>query len=173
MEDIARSLIPEYRKVFDSGDGFQGLSIRRHAGRIAQMVVGYKALTLLDYGCGMALAYKLNKEHKRAHKKWGGIMPRLYDPAYEPYSKRPTGKFDGVICCDVLEHVPEEEIPAFLDDVFGYAEKFVFFTVCCRPAKRILPNGLNAHVTVKPYEWWHRQVRKRANGKRFELVESE
>lgn len=35
----------------------------------------------------------------------------LYDPGYEPYSTLPVGDFDGVICTDVLEHCPEEDIP--------------------------------------------------------------
>lgn len=173
MDDIARSLVPQYREIFESGDGFQGLSIRAHAKYIAQLVAATKAETLLDYGCGMALAYKHLGKKRPVHKQWGGVMPVLYDPAYDPFSERPEGTFHGVICCDVLEHVPEEELTQFLADVFSYAERFVFFTVCCRPAKRVLPNGLNAHVTVKPYDWWTRQVRKFSKGKKVVLRESE
>jgi hypothetical protein len=39
---------------------------------------------------------------------WGVESIRCYDPGYPPFSTLPEGRFDGVICTDVLEHCPEE-----------------------------------------------------------------
>jgi hypothetical protein len=77
-----------------------------------------------------------------------------YDPAYEPHSGLPEGKFDGVISTDVLEHCPEEDLPWVIEEIFGYAKRFVFANVACFPARKKLPNGENAHCTIKPIEWW-------------------
>ena len=79
-----------------------------------------------------------------------------YDPAYTPFNQLPNKKFDGVISTDVLEHCPEEDIPWILDEIFGYATRFVFANVACYPAKKRLPNGENAHCTIREPEWWQR-----------------
>jgi hypothetical protein len=70
----------------------------------------------------------------------------------------PQQKFDGVISTDVLEHCPEEDLPWILDEIFGYAAAFVYLNVACFAARKTLPNGENAHVTVRPGEWWHERV---------------
>ena len=169
QEDIPRSLIPMYREQYEAGEGCLGRSILHWELKIRTLCRRHQTQTVLDYGCGNAEAY--TAQHIDA--RWRAKVT-LFDPANPKYSDKPSGKFDGVICCDVLEHVPEGELPAFLDDVFGYAKKWVFFSVCCRPAKRLLPDGQNAHVTVKPYEWWHSLVSRHApNGVRWKLREAE
>lgn len=118
---------------------------------IARLVRHYGARTLLDYGCGKPGHYAPPIE---LHKRWGGIMPTLYEPAVSGLHELPAGRFDGVICCDVAEHVAPELVQDFLRRVIGYGTKFVFFTICPRPAKKKLPDGRNAHLTVRPPEWW-------------------
>lgn len=154
--DIPRSLVPLYAQQAADGDPCVGLSVMVWRYKIQRLVRRTQAKRILDYGCGNAAAYK----QKRIHKKyWGGAEMALYDPAIEKYSEKPRGTFHGVICCDVLEHVPEDELPAFLADLFSYAERFVFMSVCCRPAKRLLPDGQNAHVTVRPFTWWEQLIK--------------
>jgi hypothetical protein len=36
----------------------------------------------------------------------------------------------------------------------GAARKFVFANIASYPAAKILPNGENAHCTIRPVEWW-------------------
>lgn len=144
-----KSLLDQYRAMHDAGH-FKGMSILKHVLEIADLVRETNTQTLLDYGCGSGNQYSVGE----CHLYWGGILPSLYDPASSNHNKRPDCKFDGVICTDVAEHIPENEIDDFLNDVFGYANKFVFITICTRPAKKSLPDGRNAHLTVKPKEWW-------------------
>jgi hypothetical protein len=59
-----------------------------------------------------------------------------------------------VICTDVLEHCPEEDLPWIVGELFGYARLFVFANVACYPAMKTLPNGENAHCTIRPVEFW-------------------
>lgn len=131
---------------------FVGKSTAKHSKDIKELIKLTGAVSLIDYGCGKGRQYT---EH-RLHEEWGVPQPYLYDPAYSPYNKLPEcdRTFDGVICTDVLEHVPEDGLDYVLDDLFTLADKFVFINVSTRPAGRKLPNGENAHCTVKPHSWW-------------------
>lgn len=117
---------------------------------ICNAVEFHKPLSLLDYGSGKGRQYLEFQQHHA----WGGILPVCYDPAYEPFAHRPTYCYDGVICTDVAEHVPEDEVDGFLKDVVGFAIQFVVFDICTRPARKTLPDGRNAHLTVRPADWW-------------------
>ena len=44
------------------------------------------------------------------------------------------------------------------------AKRFVYMNVASYPAKKILPNGWNAHVTIKPPEWWRPRIEAAAAG---------
>lgn len=140
---------------------FQGISLPPQADVIRQLVGHFGAKSLLDYGCGKALAYDL-AEWKREDGTvvrglraiWGIDDITLYDPNYPPYSAVPAGTFDAVISTDVLEHVCEEDLDWLIDELFGFARQFVYCTVACYPASKNLPNGENAHVTLKEPEWW-------------------
>ena len=148
----------EYRKMHDQGH-FAGRSLNKHAKAIADLVKLTAAKTLLDYGSGKGYQYGID----RMHDLWGGIEPVCYDPAVPASAKLPDGPFDGVICTDVLEHVPEDELDATLDAIFQRATRFVYLAISTRPARKFLPNGLNAHVTVHPADWWAGKLR--SNGK--------
>ena len=130
-----------------------GGALKFYLKHIVDLVRDTKSKTILDYGCGKADGYfKYNH-----HKHWG-IMPELYDPAVTQFSKLPDGPFDGVICFDVLEHIPEEEIPQTLIDIFDRAKKFVFLGIDTSPAQAVLSNGENAHCTLKSLKWWINMV---------------
>ena len=85
---------------------------------------------------------------------WGVEQITCYDPAHAPFQILPEGPFDGVICTDVLEHCPEEDLPWILDELFSLAGKFVYANVACYPANKNLPDGENAHCTLRPPAWW-------------------
>lgn len=144
------SLIPAYRTLHAAGR-FPGFSIESYVERIAELVRESGAQSLLDYGCGAGKQYT----EKRWHEAWG-IMPTLYDPAVPLFHVKPIGQFDGVITTDVLEHVPEDELAGVISDLVRLSRLWCFVSVCCRPAKpnKNLPDGRNAHVTIRPRAWW-------------------
>lgn len=149
------SLIPRYKELAKTATGnFGGLSILNHTKSIRKLAQQVQTKTMLDFGCGRGDAYR--SPHKLHHELG---LPRaavtLYDPAFRESDKLPTGKFDLVVCSDVLEHIPEPEVDEFIARLFGYAEKAVWASVCCRPASKVFPGtDENLHVTVKPYDWW-------------------
>lgn len=140
---------------------FSGISLPRQAHRIRSVIQRTGARTILDYGCGKGTQYRPAPISQQGVVRWNSIQEywgvdsiRLYDPGYEPYSELPTGRFDGVVCTDVLEHCPEEDLAWIVEGLFDYARKFVFANVACFPARKTLPNGENAHCTIKPAGFW-------------------
>jgi hypothetical protein len=149
---------------------FPGASLPKEAPRIKQLIKRTEARTILDYGAGKGQQYWPLRiadddegiDYPDIRSFWGVEEILCYDPAYPPFTQLPTGKFDGVICTDVLEHCPEEDIPWILDELFGFAEKFVYANVACFPARKRLPSGGNAHCTIKPIKWWEEQLARAA-----------
>ena len=41
-----------------------------------------------------------------------------------------------------------------IKEIFDYSGKYVFATAATNKAGKTLPNGMNAHATVQPEEWW-------------------
>lgn len=146
-------LIGQYQRLHQEAHAFRGKMVPVLVNRVMALVKEHGAKTLLDYGCGKAQHYDVEK----VHRPWG-IKPTCYDPAYPPYSKKPETSFDGVICNDVAEHIPEQHVDWFLADVLSYAEKFALMCIFTEKAKAVLPDGRNAHLTIKSAEWWNRRI---------------
>lgn len=165
-------LIRQYRKMASSGS-FRGLSIVQHGAQIAEVTKAHGVRTLLDYGSGAGAAYR---EPYNVHHAWGVKRAniRLYDPSFKTFCTPPESgtRYDGVICSDVLEHIPEGQLDVFVQTLFSHARKFVWASVCCRPAKKLFPNGTNPHVTVKPLQWWQDLFADFAGEIPFYLVET-
>ena len=163
-------LIKQYELMHCRGDAphdtrskktFDGVYVLRHAERIKELIDLYGARTLLDYGCGKGRQYaNVNWQLPDGRvvppllSYWGCTAITCYEPAFPLFARLPTGTFDAVICTDVLEHCPHDDLTWIMDELFRFAEKFVFANVACYPAKKRLPNGENVHCTVKPVGWW-------------------
>jgi hypothetical protein len=177
-----RRLIEQYQQMHLHGDQhtgvppertFPGESLPRQAPHIKRLVKLTGAATLLDYGCGKGQQYLPRRmadpeegiEYPDIQSYWGVKTIQRYDPAYQPFIQLPTGSFEGVICTDVLEHCPEEDVPWILGELFAYSTKFVFANVACFPAKKRLPSGGNAHCTIKPVKWWEEHIERAARPK--------
>lgn len=168
---MAEHLIKQYRKMAAAGGSLRGLAILRYREQIADLVRKHKAATLLDYGCGAGDQWRQpHRLHRDFGLRWFDV--ELYDPAFPEHQEKPWGKFDGVLCSDVLEHVPEDEVEAFVATLFSHAKRFVWASVCCRPAKKTFDDGTNLHVTVKPIEWWRAVFEEQCEGCAWVLEES-
>ena len=143
-------------------DTFKGISLTEHITPVAKLLKRTESQTLLDFGAGKGQLYKDDPAQPGTRHKhmdaWPGVSVTCYDPGYAPFSDPYEGSYDGVISTDVLEHIPEEDIPWVLDDLFAQAKKFVYAVAACYPAKKIMPDGTNAHCTNQPPAWWAGQI---------------
>jgi hypothetical protein len=174
-----RRLIEQYQLMHTQGEihlgippdqTFPGQSLPPQAPHIKRLIKATGARTLLDYGCGKGRQYWPHRirddqegiEYPDIKSFWGIGDVRCYDPGYAPFTELPAGTYDGVICTDVLEHCPEEDVQWIVGELFQYAEKFLYANVACFPARKRLPSGGNAHCTVKPVRWWEEVIVKTA-----------
>jgi len=166
-----------YRQVHEQGlehgsdatQVFGGGSLLQHISIVESLARKTAAKSILDYGSGKGLLYKESNlklpdgsEISSMKDYWGVETIQLYDPGVEEFSARPSTRFDGVISTDVLEHIPEEDIGWILAECFGFAKQFLYMNIASYPAKKILPNGWNAHVTIRPPDWWRQRITKAA-----------
>ncbi len=177
-----------YRAMHEQGEIFLGIpaeetfpgkSLPAQAARIRPLIVSTGAQTILDYGSGKGKQYEPTVVLDENGRRWPSMMDYwnveevvCYDPCYEPFSRLPKGKFDGVVSTDVLEHCPEEDIPWIVGEMFDFAERFVFANIACFPARKRLSNGENAHCTIRPPEWWKQlldEIAARHSGIQWEV----
>jgi len=139
---------------------FPGDQLPKYIAVIDTMIRQTGAKTLLDYGSGKGLQYshpvQANGKTVAASLQEHWQLDRIvcYDPGVPDFAALPEDTFDAVISTDVLEHIPEEDVFWVVEEMFARAAKFVFCNIACYPAQARLPNGDNAHVTVKHPQWW-------------------
>lgn len=169
-------LLEQYRLLHNEGEKnlglssaetYPGISLLPHINRIKQLIDDTSSLTVLDYASGKGKQYesKIVKDLATGQLEtivdyWDVEEVFCYDPGFSLYNQLPNQKFDGVISTDMFEHCPEEDLPWVIDEIFSFANKFVFANIACFPAKHHLPNGENAHCTLKPLPWWEELLKK-------------
>lgn len=166
--ELIRGIAPEHT--------FPGASLIPQAHHIRRLVEATGARSILDYGSGKGAQYRPAALAENGEQRWQSVQEYwnvdtivCYDPAYVPFSRLPGGRFDGVVCTDVLEHCPEDDLPWIVAEIFSFATRFVFASVACHPAMKRLPNGENAHCTVQAPEFWQR-IFSTAAARRAELL---
>ena len=139
--------LAQYRKLHEN---FYGDSAWLHLDAIAKIVKAMQPKSILDYGCGrsdLAAHFWLDGERRIAR----------YDPAIPRFSVMPEENFDLVLCLDVMEHIPMENV----DRIFGELKargSNVVFTISTKLARAKLPDGRNAHVTLLSHREWLRWI---------------
>lgn len=131
-----------------------GESGHKNADNVLGILVGLGGTpSMLDYGCGKSWLRIALQE-----MNWQGEI-REYDPALKGFDALPSPA-NVVTCTDVLEHIE----PGLLDNVLKHIRSLTidvcYLNIATRPANKILPNGMNAHLIVESPKWWWKRVRK-------------
>ena len=150
-------------KIRTSDETYNGKSTLIFAKLIKDIIIKNKINTMLDYGCGKGFYYKNPSNQNglkiKSLKNYWDIDIDLYDPCFEENSILNENKnYDLVICVDVLEHIPSNDIDWVLEKLLNKTKKYLFINVACHPAIALLPNGKNAHVNINPPKWWHEKI---------------
>lgn len=109
------------------------------------------AETLLDYGCGKGVL----KEALIKNEYKGDVVN--YDPGIPEHDARKES--DLVTCIDVMEHIEPEYVDNVFKDIASLAKKGVYFLISTGKAKTLLPDGRNAHLTIKPANFWLSKIK--------------
>lgn len=74
-----------------------------------------------------------------------------------PYSDR---RYDAVTCFDVIEHIPESEVPTALREMTRIANRLVILTIAFYPTDEdaAAQGDEKWHLTIQPEEWWIEQM---------------
>lgn len=143
---------------------FSGSGILKHRHQLVEFSRRLDCRSGLDYGCGKGRQY--DPAFAKGYDLAGalGFKPFLWDPAVPEFKLPPPTDmdFDLVMCVDVLECIPKEDLPWVAADLWARAHKGLFVTVASYPSKKELPNGQNAHITIEGEEFWHGLFRNAA-----------
>ena len=108
--------------------------------------------SILDYGCGQSRFLE--------GLKLGYAFEKVrFDPAIPEFAEPPKEPSDLLVSIDVLEHIEEEDLDAVIADMRRVCTHAIII-VDTRPANHRLPDGRNAHVTLRPAQWWQEKLSK-------------
>lgn len=147
-------LIEQYRQIHSS----------KQYGRNSELLTGYihrhvlgrlEVRTILDFGCGQSRLVDWLA-------KLSDAKGFRYDPAIPDWSTMPVTSADLVICTDVMEHIPEDDVDDVLTQIRSIS-RHAYFNIALAMAGEVLPNGENAHCTVRPDKWWQEKLSKHFN----------
>jgi hypothetical protein len=147
------SISKEYQKqLIEYAAEYPSWGNGRHKHAVVKLAKEHGAQSVLDYGCGTgATVVQCNDD---------GLDGVGYDPRSRagvnpgPYAKLYAGPYDMVTTQDVLEHIEPDYLDDTLIEIRDRATMVQWHRIACLPARAILPDGRNAHLIVKPPEWW-------------------
>lgn len=114
--------------------------------------------SILDYGCGQSVFLDVLDMGE-------DVALGRYDPAIPSYAERPQQVFDLLVSIDVLEHIEEADLPKVLQEMRESCRD-ALIVIDTKAANHTLPDGRNAHVTLKSHDWW-----RDALARHFDVVE--
>lgn len=133
---------------------FSDFELRAYRTQILSIFNNHSISTVLDYGCGGSdwRSGDFDEASGQSAIEYFKLQNAYrYEPARDIDERQLV---DCVISFDLLEHIFISDVPAVLRDIFSYATKLIVLNVACYPAAAKLPNGENAHVTVRHPFWW-------------------
>ena len=141
-------------KIDNQSSSFSNFELRRFKEVLLPYFNKYNIKSILDYGCGGS-NWELEsfdiKSTKSAKEYFSLEQISYYEPALKIDQRKIA---DCVSCFDVLEHIFIIDISKILRDIFRFSKKLVILNIACYKAAALLPNGENAHVTVRDPLWW-------------------
>ncbi len=146
------------------------LSYSTHKEAITQLIQKVQAKTILDYGpemrqgsgtiCNSSTASSLNEQNFMET-----VRLTRYNPASTVPSESPEPQYDGVICLNFLDCLPEDDVPWVLDEAFKHARYFIYASIIANPSSHQRPAEKTIVRNKKTLDWWEAQFH--ATAKRY------
>ena len=122
---------------------------------VADFVGKYQPTSVVDWGCANGFLLQRLAQDFAYIKHLGG-----YDPGNPDFDVIPAGTFDCLVSCDVIEHFEPCDLNQSLQLMQSKFDKSAFLIIACYPAKKILPDGRNAHLIVENCAWWMNKIQQ-------------
>lgn len=119
------------------------------------------AASYIDFGCGTGSLRKSLLGY--------GFRIDEFDPAIPGKDKIPKKNYDLVITTDVLEHLYENEIDNFFEEIMMLNPKFMYHAVSTRDAIIKLPDGTSCHKCIQNSNWWKEKLEKNTKAKKINV----
>jgi hypothetical protein len=143
-------LIEQYRQIHAAGP--YGKSSAKNLRFLRPEITLLKPRSIIDYGCGQS---RFLDELRLGYE----VDLIRYDPAIPQFSRKPTIRADLLVNIDVLEHIEERDLDDVIDDLASLSRNAIII-IDTKPASTFLPDGRNAHVTIRPHLWWRERLLK-------------
>jgi hypothetical protein len=164
----------ERNKLLAEENAFSGKALLEwHKATVWNCMIQHHAPTQwMDYGCGPAFAYQEGQRMHDIIAETNSQQPILYDPCHEPHTTFPTVEsVPGVICIDVIEHIPESETTATLDYLFSVCSEWMFLFISTkRGARGFINHHESTHCTLKTRQQWANIIEQYANKHNIPIV---
>ncbi|MFZ1083735.1 MAG: class I SAM-dependent methyltransferase [Terracidiphilus sp.] len=162
LSSKGRQLLDLYAKMAKEGyrtvdlqtieSAFNDMELRAFREPIKQVLTQFRIHTLLDYGCGGSDYEAAGFDEQLSAREYFRLSKVFrYEPARNLDQRR---KVDAVLCFDVLEHLFVADVARTVRELFSLANHLLIVNAACYSARALLPNGENAHVTVRTPQWW-------------------
>ena len=119
---------------------------------LGKLIQKTKSTTILEYGFADDVAEQEVLAESVA--EGSDLCVTHYDPADPSSYPRPTGEFDGVVCPEALNYIPDEDVPWVIEDLFKWASQFVHVVIENSPRKKMLADGTCLHSRPRSQAWW-------------------
>jgi hypothetical protein len=146
MKTISEKYLSEQKRLHELYNNYGTASIS-HAPNIIEILKNNNLKSICDYGAG-----KMNLKKAMHENGYKNFEYFPYDPVFPEYGKPSMSEL--VCCIDVMEHIEEEFIENVLNEIRDITINLAYFSIATTPAKKILSDGRNAHITLKPERWW-------------------
>jgi len=123
-----------------------GLREARAPEALRDLAAQANAKTILEYGFGLT-RNGLDLEDAE-------IAVTRLDRAVPSNAAHPAMGFDGVVCVEGLDFVPDEDVPWVVDEMFRFADRFVYAAVRDCALTKTLADGGRLESRPRAQSWW-------------------
>jgi hypothetical protein len=111
--------------------------------------------SLIDFGCAHgAMITRIKNDFPDI------LIVDGYDPGVTEYESFPQQQYDCLVSNDVIEHIEPKYLDSNLIAMNTLFTKSAWLVIACYPAKKKLPDGRNAHISLHTPNWWIEKIKE-------------
>lgn len=149
----------QYIILYDKSPEYGSTGIHR-VRHVKKIISSNNYKSLWDFGCGRNYVMIKSLRSELPEVSSTGYDPAITNSEDGVSNVVVEGEVDIITSIDCLEHLHEDELPQCFEIFLKKSPKYIYLDICTRLAGKILPDGTNAHKTVKPDDWWKSAIER-------------